>query len=81
MTITITPVACFNGPAVSLECVDTAVVLGTGLNTEWRLLNAAGQLVSARNRASLTDAQYAAWTGEDEFVCECIATNVGLTPA
>ena len=81
MKIAITPVPCFNGPAVSLECVDTSVQLGSGLNTEFRLLNDKGELVSARQRAELTAEQYEAWTGEDEYVCECIAKNVGLTPA
>jgi hypothetical protein len=37
--------------------------------------------VSARQRAELTPEQYEAWTGADEYVCECIAKNVGLTPA
>lgn len=81
MKIAIQPVSCFNGPATQIELVDTSVVLGSGLNTEWRLLNAAGEIVSARQRESLTAEQYASWTGSDEFVAECIAENVGLTPA
>lgn len=81
MKIAIVPEQCFNGPGTQLECVDTVVDLGVGLNTEYRILNASGEIVSARKRASLTPAQYAAWTGSDTFVCECIAENVGLTPA
>lgn len=79
MKIAIEPVPCFNGPAVWLECIDTQVNLGVGLNTEFRLLNAAGEMVSARERASLTDEQYNAWVGDDAFVCECIAENKGLS--
>jgi len=81
MKIAITPVSSFNGPATHIELVDTQVVLGSGLNTEWRLLNAAGEIVSARSRCALTDKQYNAWTGADEFVCQSIAVNLGLKPA
>lgn len=81
MKINIVPEPCFNGPAVSLECIDTQVNLGSGLNTEFRLLNEKGELVSARQRGELTAEQYEAWTGSDEYVCECIAKNAGLTPA
>jgi len=81
MKIAITPVPCFNGPATQLECVDTQVNLGSGLNTEFRLLNAKDELVSARQRGELTAEQYEGWTGSDTYVCECIARNAGLEPA
>lgn len=81
MKIAIQPAPAFPAPAVFLECVDTQVTLGSGLNTEFRLLDAAGNIVSPRARASLTPAQYDAWVGDDSHVCLCIAENVGLTPA
>ena len=81
MRIAIIPEPCFNGPATQLECVDTQVQLGVGLDTECRLLNAKNDIVSARQRAQLKPEQYEAWTGSDEYVCECIARNLGLTPA
>lgn len=80
MRIAIQPVPSFPHSATQLECVDTVVTLGVGLNTEYRLLDDSGQIVSARLRNSLTEEQYNAWTGEDEFVCKCVAENVGLTP-
>ena len=80
MIIPIKPVSSFPAEATQLECVDTVVELGQGLSTEYRLLDKDGKIVSPRLRASLTDKQYDQWTGDDAFVCECIAENVGLTP-
>lgn len=81
MKINIVPPAT-NLSATQLEIVDPQWVPNVTMNFEWRLLNADNEVCSTRKRAELTPAQYAAWGADDDaYVCECIATNVGLTPA
>jgi len=80
MTINIEPVSCFNGPAVKLEGVNAQVELGVGLKVVVVLKNAANEPVSANLLASLTPEQYEAWTGDDAYVLQSVATNLGLYP-
>lgn len=81
MKIAINPVPSFPSTATQLEIVSLSVNLGVGATASWRLLDANNAPASQITGTSLTDAQYAAWTGDDTFVAACIASNNGLTPA
>ncbi len=81
MKIAIKPVPSFPHTATQLECIATTVELGVGLSTGWRLLDSGNQIVSALGIASLTAEQYEGWTGDDDYVCECVASNLGLALA
>lgn len=78
MKISITPPAS-NLSATQLEIIDPQWVPNVTINFEWRLLNEDNEICSPRRRAQLTEEQYTAWgSGDDSYVCECIAENVGL---
>lgn len=79
MTINTIPIPCFNGPATQIRVDDGHVRLDVGANFQWALLNVSGQIVSGPGRSDLTSGQYASWTGDDAFVVECIAENIGVT--
>ncbi len=81
MTIAIVPLNTWPTQATQLQVDDGHVTLGVGANFQYALLDANGALVSAPARNTLTDEQYASWTGSDEAVCAFVAQNVGLTPA
>lgn len=78
MKINIVPINCYPATATQLRVDDCLVTLGVGLNAQWALLDSNDVIVAGPGRASLTDEQYAAWTGDDAFVVESIASN--LTP-
>ena len=80
MIISIVPVPAYPLEAVSLRVDDGAVTLGVGANFQALLLDASGNPASIPTRIPLTDEQYTAWTGDDLFVAECVAWNMGLTP-
>lgn len=81
MTIDIVPVSSFPAQATKLRVDGGRVLLGEGASFAYQLLTAAGLPASPEGRVDLTPAQYAAWTGDDSFVAECVAENLGLTPA
>ena len=81
MTIDIVPVSSFPAQATQLRVDGGRVLLGQGASFAYQLLTASGAPASVEARAELTPAQYAAWTGDDTFVAEAIAQNLGLTPA
>lgn len=78
MKINITPPDS-NLSATQLEIIDPQWTPNVTINFEWRLLNAEGEICSPRKRAELTADQYENWgSGDDSYVCVCIAENVGL---
>jgi hypothetical protein len=80
MIIQIEPREAFPSPATQLRVDDGHVTLGQSANFQYALLDADGNLVSVPARNTLTTEQYEAWTGDDEFVAQCVAENIGLTP-
>ncbi len=80
MTIDIEPTDAFNGPATQLRVNDGHVHLGHGADFQYALLNAAGETVAPVARNALTPEQYAGWVGDDVYVVNCVAANLGLTP-
>ena len=80
MKIPIAPQPSFPGTATQLECVSFSGQLGVGVNGVWRLLDANDKQVSQLMSSDLNASQYAQWTGDDAFVCRCLAQNAGLTP-
>ena len=81
MQSTIQPVPAFNGPAVSLRVDDGHVSLGQGAHFQWALLNANDEIVAGPARSPLTDEQYNAWTGDDQYVVDSVAANLGVVLA
>jgi len=81
MKIAIIAVPCFPAPATQLRVDDVHVTLGETANCQFALLDAQDHIVGGPARISLTPEQYAAWTGDDSFVCYCVAENLKLTPA
>jgi len=81
MIIPIVPVAAYPNPATQLRVDDGLVQFNVTINCQYALLDADGNLVSSPARASLTSGQYADWTSDDVYVANCIAQNLGLTPA
>ena len=57
-----------------------SVQLGITANVVWRLLDANNNVASINTSTNMTEEQYEGWTGNDSYVLECIAENVGLTP-
>lgn len=80
MRINISPVPSYPGTATQLDCVSMSVQLGTTANVVWRLLDVNNNVASINTSTNLTEEQYNGWTGDDAYVLECIAENVGLTP-
>lgn len=80
MIIDISPTPAFPATATQLRVNDGHVRLNHGANFAALLLDAAGDPASNPTRVALTDEQYAAWTGDDTYVAQCIAFNMGLTP-
>jgi hypothetical protein len=80
MTIAIEPVPAFPSEATQLRVDDGHVIFNQSINCQYALLDADGNLVSVPKRNTLTTEQYEAWTGDDEFVAQCVAENIGLTP-
>lgn len=78
MIIAIKPVPAYPNEATQLRVNDGHVRLEHGANFSATLLDATGAAVSIPIRVSLTDEQYASWTGSDAFVAECVAANIGL---
>ena len=79
MIIPIVPVAAFPTSGTQLRVDDGHVQLGTTASFQWAILDADGNLVGGPSRNSLTTGQYAAWLSEDEWVAQCVATNLGLS--
>lgn len=81
MKIAITPPAS-NLSAVELELIDPVWTPDVGINFEYRLLNAEGEICSARKRVDFTGDDYANWGGGgDSYVIEKVAASLGLEPA
>jgi hypothetical protein len=78
MIIPIQQVSTWPTPATQLRVDGGYVTLGTGAAFGATLLDSNGNAVSQVKSVSLTDSQYAAWTGDDTFVAECVAQNLGL---
>lgn len=80
MTIPISPVNAFPAVATQLRVSDGRVELGAGASFKYVLLSADGKAVSPEGLNALTQSQYDGWTGSDQYVAECVAANLGLTP-
>ena len=80
MIISIAPVPGYPAEATQLSVDDGHVSLGVTANFQFTLLTANGAPVSAPARCDLTPEQYGNWTGDDVYVCRCVAENQGLTP-
>jgi hypothetical protein len=81
MIISIVPVPAYPTEASNLRVDSGVVILDEGANFQAILLDANQNPVSVPTRVALTPEQYAEWTGDDRFVAQCVAENMGLTPA
>lgn len=81
MTIAISPVPGYPKEGTQLRVDDGRVRLGITIDCQYTILSADGAEVSVPARNTLTEDQYGKWTGDDTFVCQCVAENVGLKPA
>ena len=79
MKIAITPPSA-NLSAVTLEVIDPGWTPNVGINFEWRLLNADGEICSPRKRVMFDGEAYAAWgEGDDEdIIIRSLAEKLGL---
>lgn len=77
-SIPITPVAVFPTQATTLQIQGVNVDLNNIASYNWALLDAAGNQLLSGN-GSLTSAQYNGWGTSDNYVINCILTNLGLT--
>jgi hypothetical protein len=68
------------GTATALVVSQGSVVLGQGATFSYSLLDADGNLIGSPGTCQLTADQYANWTGDDIWVAQKVAANLGLTP-
>lgn len=80
MIIPIHPVACWPTSGTQLSVDGGKVQLGVTASFMYSLLNSTGTAVFGPERCFLTTGQYANWVGDDEYVCICVAQNIGITP-
>lgn len=80
MIIQIQPVPAFPNSGVQLDVHNGNVILGDTASFLYTVLDVSGDPVSVSRRVSMTTGQYENWVGGDEYVCACIAENVGLVP-
>ena len=78
MIIDIKPVPAYPSEATQIRVDDGHVRLEHGANFQAMLLDAGGAVASNPTRVPLTDEQYANWTGDDTYVAQCVAHNMGL---
>ncbi len=81
MKINIAPVSAFPAQATQLDVSDGHVTLGQGAHFQAILLDANSLAVSVPFRVGLTEEQYNGWIGDDVYVANAVAVNLGLTPA
>jgi hypothetical protein len=72
-----------NASARELELIDAVHTPNKGINYEYRLLNADGEICSPRKRVDFDGEDYANWAAGDDvaYICGCVAKKLGLTPA
>jgi hypothetical protein len=79
MIIQIQSVATWPIPATQLKVDGGYVTLGVGAAFGATLLSISGTQVSQVQTVTLTSGQYNNWTGDDIWVAQCVAANLGLT--
>lgn len=82
MTIEIVQVGGFPKPGTQLRVDNTLVSLTNNTaNCQWAILDEDGNITSGPGRSEITSAQMDGWTGDNVYIVNCVATNLGLTPA